>query len=308
MSTSRPFAYNTGTTISGTEQVGNLAIGVDNENYSSNYGGVRWWNGPDEDLGYVICQQVPGNTQPTPNSGETASVGFWRTIGKTDGSFIELAEYITIQDGTPQTFATADDAEIWLTNNGYWTSYTIPPTPSVTPSQTFTPTPSITPTNTITPTVTSTTTNTPSVTPTQPIGVTFSQSFVSGQAPSASVENAWTTFRSQLTGTYSKMILSNNLGSSLTVTDPKVDDIATALNTATTGTNFTVVIGANTWRVAHGCVSGTPDANSIYLTNSGVCDCGGTYTVRPMIKNANWGGINSGSCNSSSQIITLTFQ
>jgi hypothetical protein len=140
-------------------------------------------------------------------------------------------------------------------------------------------------------------------------GVTFSRTFTSGQAPSTATENAWTTFRSQLTGTYTTMTISNNLGVSITVTDANVQSIANALRTATTGTNFSVVIGANTWRVIQGCVAGTADANSIYLTNSGICDCGGggRYTVRPMIKNANWGGLNGTSCGAPTQTITVTF-
>lgn len=141
-----------------------------------------------------------------------------------------------------------------------------------------------------------------------PSAVTFSQTFTGGQAPSTATENAWTTFRSQLTGSYTSMALSNNLGHSITVTDAtKVQDIANALRTATTNTNTTVVIGANTWRIAHGCVAGTPNANSIYLTTGGLCSCAGTYTVRPMIKNANWGGLNGSSCNQPTQTITLTF-
>ena len=51
MSFARPFAYNTGSTISGTEQLGDLAIGVDDLDYTGGVGGVTWWNGPDEDLG-----------------------------------------------------------------------------------------------------------------------------------------------------------------------------------------------------------------------------------------------------------------
>jgi hypothetical protein len=61
MSTTRPFAYNPGLPITGTEQVGDLAIGYP----TSGYTGMEWWNGPDEDLGYVIAQSVSGNTQPT---------------------------------------------------------------------------------------------------------------------------------------------------------------------------------------------------------------------------------------------------
>jgi hypothetical protein len=64
MSTSRPFAYNTGSTISGTIQVGNLAIGIPTSGFPST--GLQWWNGPDEDLGYVIAQSVPVRNQPTP--------------------------------------------------------------------------------------------------------------------------------------------------------------------------------------------------------------------------------------------------
>ena len=62
----RAFAYNTGATISGTTQVGSLAIGSDNTiDYSSDYGGVKWWEGPDENTGYVIAMPSSGNTQPT---------------------------------------------------------------------------------------------------------------------------------------------------------------------------------------------------------------------------------------------------
>lgn len=138
----------------------------------------------------------------------------------------------------------------------------------------------------------------------------FSQTFTGGQAPSASIENAWTSFRASLTGTYTTMTISNNLGASITVTDPsKVQDIANALRTATVGTNFSTTIGLETWRVIQGCVAGTADANSIYLTNGGSCDCGGggKYTVRPMIKNANWGGLNGSACNAPTQTITVSF-
>ena len=150
----------------------------------------------------------------------------------------------------------------------------------------------------------------PPAPPAPPTGsVTFSQTFTGGASPGATIENAWTTFRSQLTGTYTTMTISNNLGASVTVTDANVQNIANALRTATTGTNFSVTIGSRTWRVIQGCVSGTADANSIYLTSSGACDCGGgtTFTVRPMIKNNNWGGLNGSSCGQPTQTITVTF-
>ena len=191
-------------------------------------------------------------------------------------------------------------------------STTPTPTPTVSPTNTPSPTPTTTPTPTITPTVTPTVTPTPTPTPTltptptPTSGSTFSQTFTSGQAPTTAIENAWTTFRSQLTGTYTTMTLSSSLGQSITVTDAKVQDIANALRTATTGTNTTVTIGANTWRVAHGCVGGTPTVDSIYITTGALCSCGGAYTIRPMIKNANWGGVGS-ACGQATQTLTISF-
>jgi hypothetical protein len=185
-------------------------------------------------------------------------------------------------------------------------------TPTVTPTNTTSPTtltqtPTITPTPT--PSITPTLTQTPTITPSAGTGVTFSRTFTGSTAPSTTIENAWTSFRSQLTGTYTTMTMSNSLGTSLTVNDANVQSIANALRTGTTGTNFSVIIGSRTWRVIHGCVAGTVDVNSIFLTSSGECDCGsaGTYTIRPMIKNLNWGGLNGSSCGQPTQTITLTF-
>jgi hypothetical protein len=120
MPTARPFTYNTGSTISGTEQVGNLAIGFPDEGFEST--GLKWWNGPNEDLGYVIAHQTPSGNQPNQFS-IPAYLGFWRSTEKTEQSFIDLAEYVSNVDNDPQTFSTGSDAKVWLTNNGYWSSY-----------------------------------------------------------------------------------------------------------------------------------------------------------------------------------------
>ena len=53
MSITNPFAYNTGSTISGTEQFGNIAVGLPTSGFEST--GLKWWNGPDQELGYVIA-------------------------------------------------------------------------------------------------------------------------------------------------------------------------------------------------------------------------------------------------------------
>ena len=127
MATTTPLAYNpSASPIAGTTQVGTLAIGTSVQDYSENPGGIPWWMGPDEDLGYVIGIPVPSNTQPTPIPGVFASVGFYRTDDLTDGSFISLAEYVAYENSTPQNFSSATEASIWLTSNGFWNSYAVP--------------------------------------------------------------------------------------------------------------------------------------------------------------------------------------
>jgi len=63
MAFARPFAYNPGSLIPGTEQIGELSIGFPISGFTDS---PQYWNGPDEDLGYVIAAPVSGNTQPTP--------------------------------------------------------------------------------------------------------------------------------------------------------------------------------------------------------------------------------------------------
>ena len=117
MPTSRPFTYNTGSAIPGTDQVGDLAIGYPTSGFAST--GLQWWAGPDEDLGYVIGKPVAGNNQPNP-LGIPASVGFNRSSALTDPSFISIANAVA---GPSGPFASAANAKTWLNANGYWTSY-----------------------------------------------------------------------------------------------------------------------------------------------------------------------------------------
>ena len=60
MATTRPFSRNTGLPIYGTTQYGNIVTGDISVDYSDNYGGIKWWMGPDEDLGYVIAHEDSG--------------------------------------------------------------------------------------------------------------------------------------------------------------------------------------------------------------------------------------------------------
>jgi hypothetical protein len=153
MATTIPFAYNTGSTISATTQIGDLAVGTNDLPVSDGYGGLIWKNGADEDLGYVIGYPQSGNTQPLPDGG-FGSVQFWRSDLLNESSFIEMAEYIS---NFSQNFASGNQAWEWLNNNGYYSSYqptTPTPTPMVSPTTTPPTTPTRTPTRTPTPTVT----------------------------------------------------------------------------------------------------------------------------------------------------------
>jgi hypothetical protein len=122
MATARPFAYNTGSTISGTTQIGSLAVGTPSSGFTGN---PKWWNGPDEDLGYVICRPNTNGNQPNPGS-LPAFIRFSRSKLKTDQSFINLVNSVF-----NQTFTGTTQCSSYLTTNGYWTSWVLPYTAGV---------------------------------------------------------------------------------------------------------------------------------------------------------------------------------
>ena len=91
---SRLFGYNSGAPVSGASQSGSLAISND----SRGGGSVQWWNGPNEDLGYVIG--YPDTTGLRKANGALIggnAVGFMRTSAKTDAEFLSLANFLTSQ-------------------------------------------------------------------------------------------------------------------------------------------------------------------------------------------------------------------
>lgn len=115
MATARPYAYNPGSPISGTQQVGDLAVGTPDGGFTNN---PQFWNGPDEELGYVIALPVPSNTQPTPIPGVTASVRFIRSGALTEESFVGL-----VNTQFNQNHANGNDASAWLTSEGYFSTW-----------------------------------------------------------------------------------------------------------------------------------------------------------------------------------------
>ena len=126
MATITPIAfYSGGTSIPGTTQVGNLNVGDSPQDYGvvGNNNGIVYYATPDQELGYVIAHEdLTGGHNGKPGN-VPAYLGFWRSSSLTDESFIELSEYISIQDNDPQTFNSGTEAKNWLNTNGYWTSW-----------------------------------------------------------------------------------------------------------------------------------------------------------------------------------------
>lgn len=111
----RLFGYNSGSPIPGSSQSGSLAV----SNNSSGGGSVKWWNGPNEDLGYVIGYvDTSGTRKSNGNPVVGSAVGFRRTPIKSDDEFLNL-----VRNVTGQSFLTASVAAEWLNTNGYYTSY-----------------------------------------------------------------------------------------------------------------------------------------------------------------------------------------
>jgi len=122
MPTSRAFAYNPSEVVpTGATQFGNLA--VQSTGWTAGCGGLQWFNGPDEDLGYAIGYPYGGPK----TSGSVSqvisgtSVGFRRTATFSNAAFLS-----SVLNLTGQSFLTASNALTYLNSNGYWTSYTNP--------------------------------------------------------------------------------------------------------------------------------------------------------------------------------------
>jgi hypothetical protein len=119
MATRRPFIYNTGATVTGTEKLSNITSGTPTSGFSAS-GLTGWRSGPDEDLGYVIAYTTTGPR--TAGGGieniSGTSIGYKRSVSKTDESFLSLANNIGAT-----TFANTSAAKTWLNANGYWTSF-----------------------------------------------------------------------------------------------------------------------------------------------------------------------------------------
>jgi len=111
--TLHPYAFNTGSTISGTTQVGVIAIGENGtQDFSARPGGVTWYMGPDESLGYLIVHPDYINRR----------LRFKRTEGFSGDLFLIKANEVASIMGH-ESFSGITDASNWLENSGTVTTF-----------------------------------------------------------------------------------------------------------------------------------------------------------------------------------------
>jgi len=250
--------------------------------------------------GTMIIQNSPAYSVPSGYNflATLANVGFFRTKGRTDQAFLDLANYIGAKNGQPP-FVTTNDAEVWLENNGYYTSFNLPtPTPTATSQSTVTPTP----TNTMTPTVTQTPTNTntptntqtqtqtptpsitasqtvtptPSITASQTVTPTVTQTPTNTNTPSVTVTNTPTTTTTP-TVTPTVNIVTSGLviqldaynSSSYPGTGTTVYDITGGYNHTLIGATYTVINGIKCFDCTTGTNRVNYNATGPTLPNSG---------------------------------------
>jgi len=111
MATARPFAFNTGSTVSGTTQIGDLGVGVDAIRYDLHPGDITWYMGADEELGYIVARPNPSFYRPK----------FLRAAF-TEQGFLDMCNYASREQSGP-VFTNTLDAKNWIASEGYWTTY-----------------------------------------------------------------------------------------------------------------------------------------------------------------------------------------
>lgn len=112
-----PFAYNSGSTISGTTQYGNIAVGTTARDYSTNPGGLQWWMGPSEDSVYLLAMPDTGMTH-TSGIGINSQLQFEKSEELTDDSFKDLVNRVS-----GESFTGATQAKNWAYAIGFPTSF-----------------------------------------------------------------------------------------------------------------------------------------------------------------------------------------
>lgn len=140
--------------------------------------------------------------------------------------------------------------------------------------------------------------------------VSWSDSFIQGQAPTAEQCHNWTNFLDQLGGkTFVSVTISGTFDETgKTINDPAAATALAALLYARTP--GTVHSGNHHWTVTQ-CFQGACGSLSTALSvdgNQSECDCADKYSLRPHSTNEDWGGVNvASSCKAPSQTMRLVF-
>jgi surface protein len=112
-----PVAFNTGSTISGTTQYGNVAVGSETFDISNKPGNLDWYYAPSDAFGWTIITDtgtIWNSSNPIPT--------FWRADDYNGDSLITLVNQLPTRNGILTPITTSGDATSWLTTNGYYNS------------------------------------------------------------------------------------------------------------------------------------------------------------------------------------------
>lgn len=164
-------------------------------------------------------------------------------------------------------------------------------------------------TNCANPTATPGSTTTYTVTGYSIVPISYSEAFVGGSVPTTQC-NSWQSYRASLTSgrNYIGFTIRGTMNTTgISCTDPTVANaVAAALRTAT---GYVGSSDGQTWYVGTGCVAGAPGCGTdgVELSNQGTCSCATGYSIRPVINNINWGGIDGNTCGAVSQTMEVIF-
>ena len=111
----RPFAYNPGGNIIGTQQIGDLTIGTPIAGFAA-YPSIKFWNGPEEYPGAIIVCYPDLEGGHTGADGTTAYIGFKMFTNP-------VAFMIFVEEELGTTPTDPEHAKALLNNAGVWTNY-----------------------------------------------------------------------------------------------------------------------------------------------------------------------------------------
>lgn len=120
-----PIAFNSGATIPGTTQYGNIAVGTENFNISE-YPDRNWYYAPTNLSGWTIFSDtgtIWGDSNPIPT--------FWVAPDFNNNSLIDLVNQLPNRNGIAPPITTSGEAVSFLSSNGYYNNEPVSFTPTI---------------------------------------------------------------------------------------------------------------------------------------------------------------------------------